>query len=130
LVRLDAADPARLEPGGVYPLPLRPSQVAVAPDGGEAFAVTVEDGAPYQTSTGQTRTGHTSTVVRIDLVGGSVHRFAQVPGAAPDLAVTSRHVYVPNAEGSEVWALNRRDGRLEMALAVGRYPTAVLAVRP
>jgi hypothetical protein len=68
--------------------------------------------------------------VRIDLVGGSVRRFAEAPGLALDVAVTARHVYVPNGAGSEVWALDRRDGRLETALPGGRQPTAVVAVHP
>jgi YVTN family beta-propeller protein len=40
--------------------------------------------------------------------------------------VTHNRVYVPNAYGSEVWAIDRRDGRLLQTIPVGRHPAGIV----
>ena len=89
--------------------------LAVAPDGGHAYAL-----GPGPTD-----------VQHLDLAAGVTRRLGALPGAAAGgLAVTARYVLVPNPLGSEVWALDRRDGRLAATIPVGRRPVAVLAARP
>jgi hypothetical protein len=66
-----------------------------------------------------------------DLTTGVTRRLGALPGhASGAMAVTERHVLVPNPLGQEVRALDRRDGRLAATIPVGRWPIAVVPAGP
>ena len=88
---------------------------AAAPDGEEAYALE-----------GSRR------LLRLDLHTGAVSDLATLPGqGVASLAATERWVYAPHSfgGGSAVWAIDRRSGRLDRTIAVGRSPVA-LALSP
>jgi len=104
-----AFDPLTLAPEGDLPLPAPPGRVALAPDGAAAYALTAFG----------------TVLLRLDPAAGTVTRLAELPGRAITLAVTRDRIYVPNPYGSEVWALDRRSGRLARTIPVGRGPLGV-----
>jgi hypothetical protein len=56
---------------------------------------------------------------------GGHRRLMSLPESAFGLAVTDERVYVPNPWGSEVWVVDRRQGRLVQPIAVwGVAPSA------
>ena len=94
---------------------MRVRALAVAPDGAHAYALA----------------GGGRDVLHVDLTTGVTRPLGALPGyASGGVAVTARHLLVPNPLGSEVWALDRRDGRLAATIAVGRRPVAVVAAGP
>jgi hypothetical protein len=84
-----------------------PTHLAVAPDGGHAYALS----------------GHSLT--EVDLGSGAQRLLARLPHAAAGLAVTDARVYAAHASGSEVWAVDRRRGHLVQAIPVGRHPVYI-----
>jgi hypothetical protein len=89
--------------------------LAVAPGGAHAYALAAGG----------------KDVLHLDLATGVARRLGALPGhASGTMAVTAHHVLAPNPLGSEVWALDRRDGRLVATIPVGRRPVAVLATGP
>ena len=109
--RLLGLHPATLETEQEAVLGVRASALAVAPDGGHAYALAAGG----------------KDVLHLDLATGVTRQLGALPGyASGTVAVTAGHVLAPNPLGSEVWALDRRDGRLAAAVPVGRRPVAVL----
>ena len=110
---------------GLHPVTLETEQEAhlgvqvraqtVAPDGAHAYALAAGG----------------RDVLHVDLAAGGARWLGALPGdASGAIAVTARHVLVPNPLGGEVWALDRRDGRLAATIPVGRRPVAVVAAGP
>ena len=113
--RVLGLNPVTLEAEQEAYLSVQVRALAVAPDGGDAYALAA---------------GGTD-VLHVDLATGGFRLLGVLPGATSGgLAVTARHVLAPNPQGREVWALDRRDGRLAATVPVGRRPVAVLAARP
>jgi DNA-binding beta-propeller fold protein YncE len=112
--RLLRLDPATLAVERAYPLGFRPRGLAVAPDDERAYALAGAEGR----------------LVELDLRGGAQRQLAQVPGAAPGLAVAGPRLYVPDPSGGAVLVLDRRSGDLLVRARVGRRPASVLAVGP
>ena len=112
-----ALDPATLVAQRTHPLDDRLTALAGSPDGRHLYALTqhlaVSPGAAV------------TRLLHLDLAGGSVRPLADVPGVALGLAVTRERVYVPNAFGAEVWAVDRRSGRRLQTIPVGQHPTDV-----
>jgi hypothetical protein len=110
--RLVGFDPLTLAPEGELPLPAPPGRVALAPDGEAAYALVAFG----------------TVLLRLDPAAGTVTRLAELPGRAITLAVTRDRIYVPNPYGNEVWALDRRSGRLTRTIPVGRSPMGIALV--
>ena len=112
--RLLGLHPTTLETEQEAFLGVQVSALAVAPDGAHAYAVAAGG----------------KDVLHVDLATGVTRRLGSLPGyPAGTMAVTARHVLVPNPLGGEVWALDRRDGRLAATIPVGRRPVAVVVAR-
>jgi DNA-binding beta-propeller fold protein YncE len=107
--RLLGLNPATLEVESTLSITYLPRRFAAAPDGNHLYGL--NDGG----------TG----VMHHDLATGQQRRLARVRGDGVSLVVTAERVYVPNAHGGEVWAIDRRSGRVE-AIAVGRRPTKIV----
>jgi hypothetical protein len=117
-----ALDPATLEVLRVYPLDQRLLPLAASPDGDHLYAL-----ADHQAvSPGMAST----SLLYLDLNSGAVHTLTEVPGVALGLAVTGERIYVLNSFGAEVWAFDRRAGRLLQTIPVGRGPTGIAASGP
>jgi DNA-binding beta-propeller fold protein YncE len=113
--RLLGLHPATLETEQEAVLGVRVGALAVAPDGAHAYAVTAGG----------------KDVLQVNLATGVSRRLGALPGYnAGAMTVTAHHVFVPNPLGSEVWVLDRRDGRPAATILVGRRPVAVVAARP
>ena len=113
--RLLGLDPTTLATEAVHPLRGDVPGFVVAPDGEEAYAL---EGSRW--------------LLRLDLRTGAVTDLATLPGkGVGSLAATDRWVYAPHSfgGGSAVWAIDRRSGRLDRTIAVGRAPVA-LALSP
>jgi DNA-binding beta-propeller fold protein YncE len=100
-----------------HPLDGRPTALAGSPDGRHLYALA----QPLAVVPGVAVT----RVMRLDLAAGVVRPLADVPGVALGLAVTGERVYLPNAFGAEVWAIDRRSGRRLQTSPVGRHPTDI-----
>jgi DNA-binding beta-propeller fold protein YncE len=112
--RLLGLHPATLETEQEAVLGVQVRALAVAPDGAHAYAVAAGG----------------RDVLHLELASGVTRRLGALPGNdSGTIAVTARHVFAPNPLGSEVWALDRRDGRLAATIPVGRRPVAVVAAR-
>jgi hypothetical protein len=110
---------------GLHPATLETEQEAYL--GVQARALTVAPGGrhAYALAAGG------KDVLHVDLTTGVTRRIGALPGhAAGTMAVTEGHVLVPNPLGQEVWALDRRDGRLAATIPVGRRPVAVVPGSP
>jgi DNA-binding beta-propeller fold protein YncE len=108
--QLVGLNPVTLEVESTLPLDEAPAEVAVAPDG---------DGA-YVRLAGQ------RTVVHLDLRTGQSRPLITLPGqSAGGLAVTGDRLYVTRSLGGEVWAVDRRSGRLARTTPVGRHPMGI-----
>jgi hypothetical protein len=68
------------------------------------------------------------TLTRVTMSTGVVQTAAHLPGPGHDLAVTPRWVFVTHPEGDEVWAIERRTGRLVRRIATGREPLGISVV--
>ena len=112
-----ALDPATLVAQRTHPLDDRLTALAGSPDGQHLYALTQH----LAVSPGVAVT----RLLQLDLAGGPVRPLADVPGVALGLAVTRERVYVPNAFGAEVWAVDRRSGRRLQTIPVGQHPTDV-----
>jgi DNA-binding beta-propeller fold protein YncE len=107
--RLLGLDPTTLVTETVQPLPGDVPGLVVAPDGEEAYALE-----------GSRR------LLRLDLRTGAVSDLTTLPEQSlGSLAATDRWVYAPHTWGSAVWAIDRRSGRLDQTVAVGRSPVAL-----
>ena len=109
--RLLGLDPTTLATEAVHPVRGDLPGFVVAPDGEEAYAL---EGA--------------RRLLRLDLHTGAVTVLATLPGqGVASLAATERWVYAPHSfgGGSAVWAIDRRSGRLDRTVAVGRSPVAL-----
>ncbi len=102
-------DPLTLAPTGDLKLPGPAGRVAFAPGGVEAYSLAAAG----------------AKLLRLDLATGSVTSLSDVPQGAISPAVTRDRIYVPGAFGNEVWALDRRTGRLLQQIPVGRGPTGI-----
>jgi hypothetical protein len=102
-------DPLTLAPQGETPLPGLLGQLTFASDGGMAYALA----------------GAGSVLLRLDPAAGTATPLATLPGRAVTLAVVGDRIYVPHPYGSEVWALDRRTGRLVRTIPVGRGPVGI-----
>jgi hypothetical protein len=112
--RLLGLDPTTLTIETVQPLSGDVPGFAVAPDGDDAYALE-----------GSRR------LLRLELPTGSVTVLATLPGqSVASLAATERWVYAPHSPGSAVWAIDRRSGRLDRTIAVGRAPVALTLSGP
>jgi hypothetical protein len=89
-------------------------RLAVAPDGAHAYALNWHDGPPTSTS-----------VAEIDLAAGAIRHLATLPGLSLDLAVAAERLYAAHSDGDEVWAIDRRSGRVVATLPAGRHPVAL-----
>ena len=113
--RLLGLNPVTLDTEQEAYLSVQIRALTVAPDGLTAYALAAGG----------------KDVLRVDLASGASGRLGALPGATSGgLAVTARHLLAPNPQGREVWALDRRDGRLAAPIPVGRRPVAVVAPRP
>jgi len=109
--RLLALDATTLATEAVHPLRGDLPGLVVAPDGEEAYAL---EGPRW--------------LLRLDLHTGAATDLATLPGqGVASLAATERWVYAPHSfgGGSAVWAIDRRSGRLDRTIAVGRSPVAL-----
>jgi DNA-binding beta-propeller fold protein YncE len=111
--------PATLDVERTTPLAGEITALASAPDGDHVYGLA----QPRIVSLGAT----TTALLHIDPVGGAVRPFASLPGIGLRLVVAGERVYVPNAFGAEVWAIDRRSGRLLQTIPVGRHPLAIAA---
>jgi len=102
--RLLGLDPVTLAIESEQRLSPLPAHLAVAPDGEHAYALT----GPWLT--------------HVALGTGAQRLLASLPRAATSLAVTDARVYVADVSGDEVWAVDRRGGRLVQTILVGRHP--------
>ena len=102
--RLLALDPATLAVEREWPLSPLPAALAVAPDGGHAYALTG------------------SLLTHLDLGTGAQRLLALLPRGAGGLAVTDARVYATDLAGREVWAVDRHGGHLVQTIPVGRHP--------
>ena len=102
--RLLALDPVTLAIEREWPQFPLPAALAVAPDGGHAYALTE------------------SMVTHLDLVTGAQRRLALLPRGAGGLAVTEARVYATDLAGHEVWAVDRHEGHLVQTIPAGRHP--------
>jgi hypothetical protein len=68
------------------------------------------------------------TLTRVVTSTGVVQTVAHLPAPGHDLAVTPRWVFVTHPEGDEVWAIERRTGRLVRRIATGREPLGISVV--
>jgi hypothetical protein len=112
--RLLGLDPTTLAVESENPLPEAPNWLAVAPEGDAAYLL-----GP----------GSWQEVIRLDLLSGAATRLTMLPGkgSAGGLAVTEERVYVSDAFGHELWAFDRRRGRLVQTVPVGRGPLEITA---
>jgi DNA-binding beta-propeller fold protein YncE len=111
--RLLGLNPASLEVESERPLGFVPRRLAVAPDGDHAYALLDH------------------AVVRLPLAdaAGADALLAVLPGRGYDLAVVLDRVYVSNAYGSELWAVDaRREGPVR-PIPVGGRPTGLMPGR-
>ena len=109
--RLLGLDPTTLATEAVHPVRGDLPGLVVAPDGEEAYAL---EGA--------------RRLLRLDLHTGAVTVLATLPGqGVASLAATERWVFAPHSfgGGGAVWAIDRRSGRLDRTVAVGRSPVAL-----
>ena len=88
-----------LAPVGDWPLPHALRWLAVAPDGGHAYALADGYGTAPDTR-----------VLGLDLRTGSWTTVHRAPGAAAGLAVFEHRIYVAGFDRAEVWALDRHTG--------------------
>jgi DNA-binding beta-propeller fold protein YncE len=102
--RLLALDPVTLAIEGAWPLSPLPGALAVAPDGEHAYALTAH------------------LLTHLDLSTGAQRLLAELPRDGAGLAVTEARVYAADPAGRDVWALERRAGRLVQTVPVGRHP--------
>jgi DNA-binding beta-propeller fold protein YncE len=102
-------DPLTLASQGEMPLPGRLGQLTFATDGRTAYALA----------------GAGSVLLRLDPAAGTATPLAALPGRAISLAVAGDRIYVPHPYGNEVWALDRRTGRLVRTIPVGRGPAGI-----
>jgi DNA-binding beta-propeller fold protein YncE len=94
---------------GFLPNRLVPNRLVIAPDGDYAYALAQPNNAVRQ----------------IDLAHGAQRVLATLPGTSLGLAVSGERIYVSNPYGREVWALDRRQGRLLQTIPVGAHPVAI-----
>lgn len=90
----------------------------VTPDGERAYALAPRSPAPPPARI-------TSRVLDLDLTTGTVSTLVALPGRGLDLAMASERLYIPHAEGNEVWVVDRRRGILLRPVRVGRYPVSL-----
>jgi hypothetical protein len=89
--------------------------LAVAPGGAQAYALAAGG----------------EGVLHVDLVKGATRPLGALPGhASGATAVAARHVLAPNPLGREVWALDRRDGRVAATIPTGLRPVGMVATGP
>ena len=87
-----------------WPLFPLPAALAVAPDGEHAYALTAH------------------LLTHLDLGTGARRLLASLPRDGAGLAVTETRVYAAGPAGRDVWAIERRSGRLVQTVPVGRNP--------
>jgi hypothetical protein len=116
--RLWGLDPATLAVLDVQSLPYPPSELALAPEGDQAYSFVAASGPQFRRS-----------LLRLDLLTGVETLLGYVPGATgASLVVTEDRIYAPNREGQSVWVGDRR-GRPLKEVAVGQLPLGI-AWRP
>ena len=111
--RLLLVDPASLTVEWSYPLLHEVRRVVVEPAGRSAYRIAGPHG-PWP-----------SVVMHLDLTSGTARPLVTVPGRAMDLAVTADKLFVVHPSGNEVWALDRRTGRLLLSIPVGKGPVGI-----
>jgi DNA-binding beta-propeller fold protein YncE len=112
--RLLGLDPTTLAVESENPIPEAPEWLAVAPEGDAAYFL---GGGLWQ------------EVIRLDFLSGAATRLTKLPGkgSAGGLAVTEERVYVSDISGHELWAFDRRRGRLVQTIPVGQGPQEITA---
>jgi DNA-binding beta-propeller fold protein YncE len=107
--RLVGLNPLSLDVESEFALGFLPNRLVVTADGDQAYALAQPN----------------DTVRQIDLPHGTQRVLATLPGTGLGLAVAGDRIYVSNPYGREVWALDRRQGRLLQTIPVGVHPVAI-----
>lgn len=112
--RLLGIDPATFEIEREIPVRVMLRALTVAPDGDHAYALPA----------GGTKLLH------LDLLTGALHPLASFPAASVSLVAITRHVYVPDPVGDQVWIVDRRHPDRLRTVNVGRHPTSIVMPAP
>ena len=92
----------------------------LAPDGDHLYA-----------AVGQPNLAGGVRLLDVDLVADSARLFGSAPGSGLGaFAVAGDRLYVPDAMGDAVWALDRRWGHVVGRASAGRRPLGVTAEAP
>jgi len=112
--RLIVLDTGSRGVAAVYPLPFPPLALDLSAGQQEAYVLGHED-SPTRTT----------LLAGVDLTSGAMGRPFRLRGTGLSLAVSGEVVFVPNAAGAEVWAVNLPKHQLERSVPAGRQPVAV-----